>query len=112
METQINSDRKALLNGESKDSFLAYLDGAGLTEDEYWESMYDTYRRTMTVAKYTEALRKKFLENNVPDALAWEEYCFQTTKAILAKQDIYLRDDNAWSLNSENYNFSGVWPSI
>ncbi len=112
VKAQIDLERDAIMASESKDSFLAYLEGAGLTEDEYWSSMYDTYLRTMTVARYTEAIREAFLEKNQPDAAAWSEYCIQITQEILKKQEIFLKDESAWSLTAENYNNSGVWPPV
>ena len=112
VNAQIETDRAVMPTAGNADDYLEYIEGTGMTEDEYWDSMRETYQRTMTLAKYAEQKRAEFLtaENDPTDTESWDAYCLELTRQAVAAQDIVLSDPGAWELTSENYNRAGIWP--
>ena len=112
VDSQINEDRAAMSEGDGREAFLSYLEGAGMTEAEYWDSMRDTYQRTMTIAQYVEDIKDRFLKEFGSDAEKWDEYCFSATQEMIEKQDVSCKDPTAWTLRRDNYNATGIWPTM
>lgn len=58
---QFKEDMRTATNA---DEFAAYLEGAGLTMDEYCQLFGWTYRQDMVLTAYFEPLRQEFLQKN------------------------------------------------
>lgn len=113
-ETKINSEieanKEAIRAASNYSDFLAYLDGAGMTEDEYWASQFDSIELHGVIGQYVDAMRAKFeKDNSLTTANAWVQYYYELTKAAVAAQRLELDKSLTWELSPDDELLKGLW---
>jgi len=75
----IQINKEATPDAVNFEDFLILLDGAQMTLDEYWMSLYDIIRTDLVIYHYTNHLRRQF---------------FTVNESQLSTQDLHLMFDN------------------
>lgn len=82
-------------DGEQAAFLRKYLDGLGISEEEYWNTdVSEAYKKVLTVRKLYNSEKKKFTEENSavtdPNALnsKFEDYWDSYRKSLLDKANI------------------------
>ena len=114
VQQDIDYTKEAAKSADNAEDYYEFIAGTGMTEDEYWDSMFETRRMLITLENFAEAKRTAFLADGhtQEDAAAWEAYCFDLTQKAIDAQAITLADPYAWELTTENYNAVTIWPSL
>lgn len=112
-EAKMAFDREAFQHAENYSDFQAYLEGTGLSEDAYWESMTETYIRTETTGAFIQAIREQFTsEHPNADEASWEAYAMELTKQAVEKQMLVFGDGYSWTLTQDNFSAGVNWGTI
>ena len=92
--------------------FQKFISASGMTEEEYWASMEETYRRTITLQYYCAYIQEQYVEEGKPedDIDQWREYCVQCTQDAIDEQGIELKHKNAWEFSKEDFVYDNYWP--
>lgn len=61
VSTVIDATKNGIENASNKADFYAYIDGMGLTSDEYWESQFENVKMYESIALYKEDYLEKYL---------------------------------------------------
>jgi|GEM_PF-1341102 len=80
------------------DTFVTFLDGADMTLGEYWDSQFDSLKKSMTVSKYKEEYLKssdKYGEFEI----GTPEYNLSVEKEFNKIADDFIEKDNVVSLD-------------
>lgn len=114
VQQDIDYTREASKSADNAEDYYEFIKGTGMTEDEYWASMFDTRKMLITLENYAEAKRTAFLADGhtQDDEAAWQAYCFDLTQKAIDAQEITLAAPYAWELTAENYNAVSVWPPL
>lgn len=114
VQQDIDYTREASKSADNAEDYSEFIKGTGMTEDEYWASMFDTRKMLITLENYAEAKRTAFLADGhtQDDEAAWQAYCFDLTQKAIDAQEITLAAPYAWELTAENYNAVSVWPPL
>ncbi len=79
------------------DDILAYYEGLGMTNDEYWDAQYDNLFVYETIALYKNALKETFDAQNTETAaknsesdLAWQDYYSEIVKKAVEDVNIEI----------------------
>lgn len=59
----IDSIKTSFQKAENYDDFQAFLDGADMTIDEYWDSQYEVLKKELVVNQYVQPLQQALWEN-------------------------------------------------
>lgn len=114
VQQDIDYTKEAAKSADNAEDYYEFIAGTGMTEDEYWDSMFETRRMLITLENFAEAKRTAFLADGhtQEDAAAWEAYCFDLTQKAINAQAITLAGPYTWELTPENYNAVTIWPSL
>lgn len=114
VQQDIDDTKAAAKSADNAEDYYEFIAGTGMTEDEYWDSMFETRRMLITLEDFAEAKRTAFLADGhtQADAAAWEADCFDLTQKAIDAQAITLADPYTWELTTENYNAVTIWPSL
>lgn len=114
VQQDIDYTKEASKSADNAEDYYEFIKGTGMTEDEYWDSMFDTRKMLITLENYAEAKRAAFLADGhtQDDEAAWQAYCFDLTQKAIDAQEITLAAPYAWELTAENYNAVSVWPPL
>lgn len=112
VRASIEEDSASIKEADNYSDFQKFISASGMTEEEYWTSMEETYRRTITLQNYCEHIQKKFVEEGkqADDIDQWREYCTQCTQKAIENQNVELKHKNAWEFSRENFNYDNYWP--
>lgn len=91
----IADTRAGIEVAENRTDFYDYLEGTGLSEEEYWESQFENVKIYAAIALYQEQCYADFLTNNPvvtasesSGVSAWESYWTDTVSDIIESQNI------------------------
>ncbi len=114
VQQDIDYTKEASKSADNAEDYYEFIKGTGMTEDEYWASMFDTRKMLITLENYAEAKRTAFLANGhtQDDEAAWQAYCLDLTQQAIDAQEITLAEPYAWELTAENCNAVAIWPSL
>ena len=94
---------KDLLNGEEvagAENFTSFLEGTGMTFDQYWDSQYDVIKKDCSIDQYFATFIDDFMEENGFDGWTQEAQAqWQRYTAQIA--DAYIESDHVVDLRAE-----------
>lgn len=110
---KLEADKLAVRQADNVEDFYEMIEGANMTEDEYWDSMFEKYQMLATVEAFTTAEREAYLKagNSEMDTEAWEAYCLRLAQMAVERQNITLAEPYTWELTEENYG-QYYWPKL
>ena len=88
---QIEESRKAVDSGGG-DEFSAFLQGAGMSIEEYWQTQYDVLGKELLASKYFEKVHAEFLsttKSENPDE-EWKKYLDNMLEEIIDEQNVKI----------------------
>lgn len=108
----IEEDCASIKEADNYSDFQKFISASGMTEEEYWASMEETYRRTITLQYYCAYIQEQYVEEGKPedDIDQWREYCVQCTQDAIDEQGIELKHKNAWEFSKEDFVYDNYWP--
>jgi hypothetical protein len=82
---------------EQSDFFKNFIDGLGMTEEEYWEKIvFPGYKEVFTINKLSDSLKQKFAEeNNITDpaelSSSFRDFYKEYKVDLISKADVQTR---------------------
>ena len=83
--------RESIRQAENYADYLTYIEGTGMTEDAYWESMAPLYKREMLKGKYLNPLYEQFYQDHAGEedvAEQWAEEQQKMAEKILKEDHV------------------------
>lgn len=97
---EIEENKKAAQEADNYDEFKAFLEGVGMTNDEYWDSQYDTFLVYDTIGLYKQTCYNEFvIQNDVSDmnedekTEEFNKYYNENIQFIINNENIKVADE-------------------
>ncbi len=97
LDDLIKTQKEDISKADNASDFYDYLDGRGMTEDEYWQSEYENLRMWESIGAYKQALQEQYLKDN---------QCALTDEGVSEKWDAYYDDIVVKAVKDENVKVS------
>lgn len=97
----IDSIKTSFQKAENYDDFQAFLDGADMTMDEYWDSQYEVLKKELVVNQYVQPLQQALWENADVEAgteeaqRLWQEEYDRMAENYIANDHVMKCEKNA-----------------
>ncbi len=89
VQKQIDENRKAVESSYNRDDYETFLQGLGMTSEEYWDSQFETLKIYGTISNHKEALKNEYLDAGEP-ADGWDTYYDNYKKSVIKEEDITI----------------------
>lgn len=103
IKKSIEENREMIKTADNYSDFTTFLEGLGMSEDEYWDSQFDLYKLNHVVDEFKIAKKEEFAQENASKsdeqtAENFSDYFMDIAEEAVTKQNIKLDEKTGPSL--------------